>query len=146
MHSCSIVFLRSIMQCVELLKQGRSALATSFANYKFLIFYGECMACWELLMFYFTVIAPQPIWITIDGKREGQQTMNKREIMYIDMLLYRFHCHFYDFCHYSSPSCCQAWSIASFSQTCRSWYLIVYSWCGLYQLLVHCVQVRKGRL
>ncbi|KAI9270803.1 hypothetical protein BDA99DRAFT_460449 [Phascolomyces articulosus] len=58
---------RSIMQCVELLKQGRSALATSFSNYKFLIFYGECMACWELLMFYFTVIAPQPIWITIDG-------------------------------------------------------------------------------
>ncbi|KAI9496322.1 hypothetical protein BDB00DRAFT_809960 [Zychaea mexicana] len=58
---------RTVMQCVELLKQGRSALATSFANYKFLIFYGECMAAWELLMFYFTVIAPQPIWITIDG-------------------------------------------------------------------------------
>ncbi|KAI7865249.1 hypothetical protein BDF14DRAFT_1730653 [Spinellus fusiger] len=58
---------RSIMQCVELLKQGRSALATSFANYKFLILYGECMAFWELIMFYFTVIAPQPIWITIDG-------------------------------------------------------------------------------
>ncbi|KAI9315868.1 hypothetical protein BX666DRAFT_2028110 [Dichotomocladium elegans] len=58
---------RSIMQCVELLKQGRASLATSFANYKFLIFYGECMAFWELLMFYFTVIAPQSIWITIDG-------------------------------------------------------------------------------
>ncbi|KAI9321607.1 hypothetical protein BX666DRAFT_1903933 [Dichotomocladium elegans] len=58
---------RSITQCVELLRQGRSALATSFANYKFLIFYGECMACWELIMFYFTVIAPQPVWITIDG-------------------------------------------------------------------------------
>ncbi|KAI8973216.1 hypothetical protein BDF20DRAFT_881064 [Mycotypha africana] len=58
---------RSIMQCVELLKQGRAALATSFSNYKFLIFYGESMAFWELLMFYFTVIAPQSIWITIDG-------------------------------------------------------------------------------
>ncbi|KAL0090136.1 hypothetical protein J3Q64DRAFT_1398603 [Phycomyces blakesleeanus] len=58
---------RSIMQCVELLKQGRSALATSFANFKFLIFYGECMAFWELSMFYFTVIAPQSSWITIDG-------------------------------------------------------------------------------
>ncbi|KAI8099031.1 uncharacterized protein BX664DRAFT_320215 [Halteromyces radiatus] len=58
---------RSVMQCVELLRQGRSALATSFANYKFLIFYGECMAFWELLMFYFTVIGPQPIWISIDG-------------------------------------------------------------------------------
>ncbi|KAG0190539.1 hypothetical protein DFQ28_001935 [Apophysomyces sp. BC1034] len=58
---------RSIMQCVELLRQGRSALATSFANFKFLIFYGESMAFWELIMFYFTVIAPQPIWITIDG-------------------------------------------------------------------------------
>lgn len=62
------------MQCVELLKQGRSALATSFANYKFLIFYGECMAFWELLMFYFTVIAYQPIWITIDGKYFFQKT------------------------------------------------------------------------
>ncbi|KAI9478570.1 MAG: hypothetical protein EXX96DRAFT_571395 [Benjaminiella poitrasii] len=58
---------RTIMQCVELLKQGRSALATSFSNYKFLIFYGESMAFWELIQFYFTVIAPQPIWITIDG-------------------------------------------------------------------------------
>ncbi|KAI7898313.1 uncharacterized protein BX663DRAFT_525395 [Cokeromyces recurvatus] len=58
---------RSIMQCVELLKQGRSALATSFSNYKFLILYGESMAFWELIMFYFTVIASQPIWITIDG-------------------------------------------------------------------------------
>ncbi|CAO3700091.1 hypothetical protein G6F70_001036 [Rhizopus microsporus] len=58
---------RSIMQCVELLRQGRSAIATSFANYKFLILYGECMAFWELCMFYFTVISPQPVWITIDG-------------------------------------------------------------------------------
>lgn len=58
---------RSVMQCVELLRQGRAALATSFANYKFLILYGECMAFWELLMFYFSVIAPQSIWITIDG-------------------------------------------------------------------------------
>ncbi|KAG2204786.1 hypothetical protein INT47_004061 [Mucor saturninus] len=58
---------RTIMQCVELLRQGRAALATSFANYKFLILYGESMAFWELIMFYFTVIAPQSIWITIDG-------------------------------------------------------------------------------
>lgn len=58
---------RSVMQCVELLRQGRSALATSFSNYKFLILYGECMAFWELCMFYFTAIAPQPVWITIDG-------------------------------------------------------------------------------
>ncbi|KAL0095736.1 hypothetical protein F4703DRAFT_1729042 [Phycomyces blakesleeanus] len=58
---------RSVLQCVELLRQGRSALATSFANYKFLILYGESMAFWELIMFYFTVIAPQSIWITIDG-------------------------------------------------------------------------------
>ncbi|KAI9363228.1 E1-E2 ATPase-domain-containing protein [Pilaira anomala] len=58
---------RTIMQCVELLKQGRAALATSFANYRFLIFYGEIMCAWELTMFYFSVIAPQSIWITIDG-------------------------------------------------------------------------------
>ncbi|RUP43442.1 hypothetical protein BC936DRAFT_137179 [Jimgerdemannia flammicorona] len=59
--------IRSVQQCVELLRQGRSALATSFAGYKFLILYGETMAWFELLMFYFTVIAPQPIWIMIDG-------------------------------------------------------------------------------
>lgn len=32
-----------------------------------MILYGECMAFWELLMFYFSVIAAQPLWITIDG-------------------------------------------------------------------------------
>ncbi|OZJ03044.1 hypothetical protein BZG36_03711 [Bifiguratus adelaidae] len=58
---------RTVMQCVELLKQGRAALATSFAGYQFLILYGETMAWFELLMFYFTVIASQPIWIMIDG-------------------------------------------------------------------------------
>lgn len=59
--------VRSVQQCVELLRQGRAALATSFAGYKFLILYGETMAWFELLMFYFTVIASQPIWIMIDG-------------------------------------------------------------------------------
>ncbi|KAL1914669.1 uncharacterized protein VTP21DRAFT_8080 [Calcarisporiella thermophila] len=58
---------RSVDSCVELLRQGRSALATSFAGYKFLILYGETMAWWELIMFYFTVIAPQPLWMLIDG-------------------------------------------------------------------------------
>lgn len=58
---------RSVMQCVELLRQGRAALATSFSNYKFLILYGECMGFWELFMFYFGVIAAQSVWITIDG-------------------------------------------------------------------------------
>ncbi|KAI8060119.1 hypothetical protein BC940DRAFT_337870 [Gongronella butleri] len=58
---------RSVLQAVELLRQGRSALATSFANYKYLIFYGETMAFWELIMFYFTVIGSQPVWIAIDG-------------------------------------------------------------------------------
>ncbi|ORX58219.1 hypothetical protein DM01DRAFT_1319021 [Hesseltinella vesiculosa] len=66
---------RSIKQAVELLRQGRSALATSFANYKFLIFYGECMAFWELIMFYFTVIGTQPVWISIDGCTTTSMTL-----------------------------------------------------------------------
>ena len=32
---------KSIFACVDLLKEGRCALATSFASYKFMILYGE---------------------------------------------------------------------------------------------------------
>ncbi|KAI8871686.1 hypothetical protein GQ42DRAFT_161851 [Ramicandelaber brevisporus] len=58
---------RSVQSCVELLRNGRTALATSFAGYKFLIMYGETMAWFELFSFYFSVIASQWIWIMIDG-------------------------------------------------------------------------------
>ncbi|PVU93170.1 hypothetical protein BB559_003426 [Furculomyces boomerangus] len=58
---------RSIHSCVNLLIHGRTALATSFAAYKFLIMYGETMAWLELFMFYFSVIVPQAVWIFIDS-------------------------------------------------------------------------------
>ncbi|KAK9762721.1 hypothetical protein K7432_011280 [Basidiobolus ranarum] len=59
--------VRSIYSCVELLKQGRTALATSFAVFKFLILYGETMAFLELMQYYFTVVVQQWIWVVIDG-------------------------------------------------------------------------------
>ncbi|KAJ1921082.1 hypothetical protein H4219_000940 [Mycoemilia scoparia] len=58
---------RSIFSCVRLLKHGRTALATSFSAYKFLIMYGESMAWLELFQFYFSVIVPQAVWIFIDS-------------------------------------------------------------------------------
>ncbi|KAJ1982948.1 hypothetical protein H4R35_000074 [Dimargaris xerosporica] len=58
---------RSVMSYVELLRQGRTALATSFAAYKFIILYGETMAWLGLLQYYFSVIVPQAAWILIDG-------------------------------------------------------------------------------
>ncbi|KAJ1923575.1 hypothetical protein IWQ60_005800 [Tieghemiomyces parasiticus] len=58
---------RTVQSCVELLRQGRTALATSFAGYKFLILYGETMAWLGLMQYYFSVIVPQPVWILIDG-------------------------------------------------------------------------------
>jgi cation-transporting ATPase 13A3/4/5 len=58
---------RSVMSCVNLLRHGRTALASSFAAYKFLILYGEIM-CWlELTQFYFSVVVNQNIWIMVDG-------------------------------------------------------------------------------
>ncbi|KAG5455667.1 MAG: hypothetical protein BJ554DRAFT_4834 [Olpidium bornovanus] len=58
---------RSIFSCVELLKQGRAALATSFAGYKYLMMYGATMAWLELVQYYFSVIASQWLWIMYDG-------------------------------------------------------------------------------
>ncbi|OMH83310.1 putative cation-transporting ATPase 13A3 [Zancudomyces culisetae] len=58
---------RSIFSCVRLMLQGRAALATSMAAYKFLIMYGETMAWLELFQFYFTVIVPESVWIFIDS-------------------------------------------------------------------------------
>ncbi|PVU95140.1 hypothetical protein BB561_002015 [Smittium simulii] len=58
---------KSIYSCINLLIHGRTALATSFAVYKFLILYGETMAWLELFQFYFRVIVPESIWIFIDS-------------------------------------------------------------------------------
>ncbi|KAJ1655293.1 hypothetical protein IWQ61_004935, partial [Dispira simplex] len=59
--------LRSIQSCVELLRQGRTALTTSFANYKFVIMYGEIMVSLGVTVYYFSAVVPQAVWIFIDG-------------------------------------------------------------------------------
>ncbi|KAJ3396598.1 hypothetical protein HDU92_002546 [Lobulomyces angularis] len=58
---------RSIASCVELLKEGRNALANSFASYKFLILYGTTMVSLEMIQFYYSVICAQYVWIAIDS-------------------------------------------------------------------------------
>ncbi|KAJ1679407.1 hypothetical protein EV182_002115, partial [Spiromyces aspiralis] len=58
---------RSIMSCVELLRQGRGGLATSFAGYKYMILYGQTMAMLKLNAFYFAISVSQPLWIFIDA-------------------------------------------------------------------------------
>ncbi|KAK9759856.1 hypothetical protein K7432_016686 [Basidiobolus ranarum] len=58
---------RSIMSCVELLKQGRAALATSFAGYKHLIMYGQTMSFMKIFTFYYSMSPAQNIWILIDA-------------------------------------------------------------------------------
>ncbi|KAI0223304.1 hypothetical protein L0F63_004993 [Massospora cicadina] len=58
---------RSVRSCVELIRQGRAALATSFAGYKYLIMYGEIMACLKIISFYFSIQMSAQIWILVDA-------------------------------------------------------------------------------
>ncbi|KAJ2510941.1 hypothetical protein H4217_007623, partial [Coemansia sp. RSA 1939] len=58
---------RSISSCVELLIQGRSALATSFAGYLYLILYGQTMTFLKIFSFYFSNTASSNTWIWIDA-------------------------------------------------------------------------------
>ncbi|KAJ1967987.1 hypothetical protein IWQ62_001520 [Dispira parvispora] len=58
--------VRSIFSCVELLRQGRAALATSFAEYKYLIMYGQTMAMLKFFTFYFSISISQAVWIFVD--------------------------------------------------------------------------------
>ncbi|KAI9209570.1 uncharacterized protein BJ171DRAFT_484440 [Polychytrium aggregatum] len=58
---------RSINACVEMIKEGRCSLDVSFANYKYLIMYGEVLAFSGLVQAYFTVSLNQWTWILIDG-------------------------------------------------------------------------------
>lgn len=58
---------RSVQSCVDLLIQGRAALATSFASYKYLIMYGETMATVKFCTFYFTMSFSQWNFILIDA-------------------------------------------------------------------------------
>ncbi|KAJ1984505.1 hypothetical protein H4R33_004357 [Dimargaris cristalligena] len=59
--------VRSIYSCVELLRQGRAALATSFAGYKYLILYGQTMAMLKANFFYFQGSIAQSLWIFVDA-------------------------------------------------------------------------------
>jgi cation-transporting ATPase 13A3/4/5 len=54
---------RSVQSCVELIRQGRAGLASSFAEYKYLIMYGETMAFLKLFTFYFSITPSQGILI-----------------------------------------------------------------------------------
>ncbi|KAI8322802.1 hypothetical protein GQ54DRAFT_323557, partial [Martensiomyces pterosporus] len=58
---------RSINSCVELLIQGRSALATSFAGYLYLILYGQTMTFLKIFSFYFSNTASSNTWIWVDA-------------------------------------------------------------------------------
>ncbi|KAL2914989.1 hypothetical protein HK105_205533 [Polyrhizophydium stewartii] len=58
---------RSVMSCVDLLKEARCSLDISFASYKYLIMYGEILAFMGLVQYYFVVNMSQAMWILIDG-------------------------------------------------------------------------------
>ncbi|KAJ2495666.1 hypothetical protein GGH96_006306, partial [Coemansia sp. RSA 1972] len=59
---------RSVMSCVELLRQSRAGLATSFANFTALICYGQVMSgIVKMSTFYFSISITQNLWMLIDG-------------------------------------------------------------------------------
>ncbi|KAI9468133.1 MAG: hypothetical protein EXX96DRAFT_114710 [Benjaminiella poitrasii] len=58
--------VRSVRSCVELIRQGRGALATSLTGYKYLIMYGQVMMMLKIFTFYFSVTMSQNVWIAID--------------------------------------------------------------------------------
>lgn len=58
---------RTIMSCVELLKEARCCLDTSFAAYKYLLIYGHTTALVGLIQNYFLVNMSQSSWVFIDG-------------------------------------------------------------------------------
>ncbi|KAI8063241.1 hypothetical protein BC940DRAFT_369931 [Gongronella butleri] len=58
--------VRSVKSCVELLRQGRAALATSITGYRYLILYGQVMMMLKIYTFYFSVTMSQNVWIAID--------------------------------------------------------------------------------
>ncbi|EIE83526.1 hypothetical protein RO3G_08231 [Rhizopus delemar RA 99-880] len=57
---------RSVASCVELLREGRAALATSLTGYKYLILYGQVMMMLKIFTFYFSVSMSESIWIAVD--------------------------------------------------------------------------------
>ncbi|OMJ26892.1 putative cation-transporting ATPase 13A5 [Smittium culicis] len=58
---------KSIMSCVELSIQGRAAMATSLAAYRFLIQFGQSVTLIKIFTFYFSVGLTQNVWIMVDA-------------------------------------------------------------------------------
>ncbi|KAJ2721012.1 hypothetical protein GGI07_004251 [Coemansia sp. Benny D115] len=59
---------RSVLSCVELLRESRAGLATSFANFAALICYGQVMSgMLKMASFYFSISLTQNLWMLVDG-------------------------------------------------------------------------------
>ena len=58
---------KSIHSVVDLLREGRCALATSFASYKFLVTYGQLFSVLKLVCFWYGVIMSMMCYVFIDG-------------------------------------------------------------------------------
>ena len=57
----------SVLSFVELLRQGRGALASSFASFKFIIMYGECLVFAKIIMSYYGITLAENVWICMDS-------------------------------------------------------------------------------
>lgn len=55
--------VRSVRSCVELIRQGRGALATSITCYKYLIMYGQVMMMLKVFTFYFAISMSSNLWV-----------------------------------------------------------------------------------
>lgn len=47
---------KSVRSVVDLLREGRAALATNFGSFKFLVMYGQCFSILKLMAFQMGVI------------------------------------------------------------------------------------------
>jgi cation-transporting ATPase 13A3/4/5 len=58
---------KSIHSVVEVLREGRCALASAFASYKFMIMYGQVETISQLINAYFQVTFAEWCWVFLDG-------------------------------------------------------------------------------
>uniref|UniRef100_M4BQF0 P-type ATPase A domain-containing protein n=1 Tax=Hyaloperonospora arabidopsidis (strain Emoy2) TaxID=559515 RepID=M4BQF0_HYAAE len=58
---------KSIQSVVDLCREGRCSVATSFASVKFLIMYGLIGSCFRLFMYYHAISLSQWCWILVEG-------------------------------------------------------------------------------
>jgi cation-transporting ATPase 13A3/4/5 len=58
---------KAITSVVEVLKEGRCALASAFASYKYMIMYGQVEAMNQMVTAYFQVTFAQVNWVFLDG-------------------------------------------------------------------------------